>query len=45
MAGLASHLYRMFADPDCIFHKVGARGDGRVKPGHDGVGESIISAV
>jgi hypothetical protein len=35
----------MLADWDCIFRKLRARGDGRDKPGHDGVGESIISAL
>ena len=35
----------MFADWDCIFRKPRAGGDGRDKPGHDGVGESIISAL
>jgi hypothetical protein len=27
----------MVAGWDCIFRKAGAREDGRVKPGHDGV--------
>ena len=41
----------MFADWDCIFRKLCAGGDGRVDPrvkpedGHDGVGESILSAL
>ena len=35
----------MFADPDCIFRKLRAGEDGRDMPGHDGVGESIISAL
>jgi hypothetical protein len=35
----------MFADWDCIFRKPRAGGDDRNKPGHDGVEESIISAL
>ena len=35
----------MFADWDYIFRKLRAGGGRRDKPGHDGVGESIISAL
>jgi hypothetical protein len=35
----------MFADRYCNFRKVREGEDGRDKPGHDGVGESIISAL
>jgi hypothetical protein len=35
----------MAAEWDCIFRKVGAGRDDRVKPGYDEVGESVISAL
>ena len=38
-------VHRMFAGWDCILRKLRAGGDGRDKPGHDGVGESIISVL
>ena len=44
-SSLTRPSHRMFADWDCIFRKLYAGGDGRDKPVHDRVGESIISAV
>jgi hypothetical protein len=35
----------MFDEWDCIFRKLRAGGDGPDKPGHDGIGESIISPL
>jgi hypothetical protein len=39
------HPHAMVADWNCIFRKVRAGREGQVNPHHDGVGESIISAV
>jgi len=44
MAGLDPAIsIGMIADCDCIVRKLVWVADGRVKPGHDGGGESIVS--